>query len=269
MENSSVIFFTISLFVYFFTTVFYIIYAVLKKNLMGNIATCLLGIGLVIQTVALILRTHEAGHFPFMTIYETLILWSWLISLVYLILQFKFKIKSFGALISPLTFLPIAVASVLPPEYQKSSLLVPALQSHWLEFHIATRFISYACFTISFIVGIAYLIKRKNNPEDSLPKDKLDIIGYKTIGIGFPFLTLGIISGAIWANAVWGSYWSWDHKETWTLITWFIYAIYLHLRIFVKWKGRSSAITSIIGFVAVIFTFIVANFLLPGLHSYL
>jgi ABC-type transport system involved in cytochrome c biogenesis permease subunit len=269
MENTSAMLFIICLFIYFFTTIFYIIYAVLKRNIMGNIATSLLGVGLLIQTVALILRTEEAGHFPFITIYETLLLWSWMISLVYIILQFKFKIKPFGALAAPLTFLPIAVALVLPPEYQKSPLLAPALQSHWLELHIATCFISYACFAISFIVGITYLIKQKNNPGDSLPKDMLDIVSYKTISIGFPFLTLGIISGAIWANSALGSYWSWDPKETWALVTWFIYAIYLHLRIFVKWKGRSSAITSIIGFVAVIFTFIGVNLFLPGLHSYL
>ena len=269
MENLIVIFSTISLFIYFFSTVFYIVYNALRKNILGNVATILLGIGLIIQTVALILRTYEVGHFPFITIYETLILWSWLIGIIFLILQFKFKIKPFGALIAPLVFLVIAVASILPPSYQRPSLLVPALQSYWLEFHISTCFISYACFAISFLVGVVYMLKRSNSPEDILQKDKLDIIGYKAISIGFPFLTIGIVSGSIWANTAWGSYWSWDPKETWALITWFIYAIYLHLRIFAKWKGRSSAIASIIGFIAVLFTFIGVNFLLSGLHSYL
>ena len=269
MENYSILFFTISLFVYFFATVLYIVYAIFKKSTVGNVATWVLAVGLVVQIIALILRTKETGHFPFVTIYETLVFWSWLIALIYLVLQFRFKIKAIGALITPIVFLAISAASALPPEYQKASPLVPALQSHWLEFHIITCFISYACFAVSFAVGIAYLLKQRNNPDDSLAKDKLDMIGYKSISLGFPFLTLGIISGAIWANVAWGSYWSWDPKETWALVTWFIYAIYLHLRITMKRKGSSSAIASIIGFVCVIFTFLGVTFLLPGLHSYL
>jgi cytochrome c-type biogenesis protein CcsB len=269
MENYSILFFTISLFVYFFATVLYIIYAIFKKNRAGNLATWALGVGIVVQTVALILRTKEIGHFPFVTIYETLVFWSWLIAIIYIFLQFRFHIKALGALITPITFLAIAAASALSPEYQKSTSLVPALQSHWLEFHIITCFISYACFAVSFAVGIAYLLKQKSSPDDLLAKDKLDMIGYKSISLGFPFLTLGIISGAIWANVAWGTYWSWDPKETWALVTWFIYAIYLHLRITMKRKGRSSAIASIIGFACVVFTFLGVTFLLPGLHSYL
>lgn len=269
MENISELFFLISLFAYFIATVFYIIYAIFKKNTAGDIATWTLAGGIIIQTIALILRTKEIGHFPFVTIYETLVFWSWLIAVAYIILQFWLRIKALGAIITPLAFFAIVAASALSPNYKESSPLVPALQSHWLEFHISTSFISYACFAISFAVGIVYLVKQKNNPEDSLSKDKLDMIGYKSISLGFPFLTIGIISGSIWANIAWGSYWTWDPKETWALVTWIIYAIYLHLRIFAKWKGKSSAITSIIGFACVIFTFVGVNFLLPGLHSYM
>lgn len=268
MKNSE-IFFIISLFLYFDSTTAYILYASIKKKIISNIATWTLAGGAIIQTVALILRTREVGHFPFVTIYETLVFWSWLIVIIYLILQFKYRLKVLGALVTPLAFFAIAGASALSPEYKEGTPLVPALQSYWLEFHIITCFISYACFAVSFAVGIAYLVKRRNNPEDLLPRDKLDMIGYKSISLGFPFLTLGIISGSIWANVAWGSYWSWDPKETWALITWFIYAIYLHLRIVAKWKGRSSAITSVIGFICVMFTFLGVNFLLPGLHSYL
>jgi len=269
VKDFSVLFFIVSLISYFGAMVFYIIYAVFRKDQVSRIATYMLADGLLFQTIALVLRTLETGHFPFVTMYETLVFWSWLIALVYLFLQFRFRIKALGALITPLVFLAIAIASVLPSKYQKSPPLVPALQSHWLEFHIATCFIAYACFAVSFAVGIAYLIKQRSNPEDLLSKDKLDMIGYKSIGLGFPFLTLGIISGAVWANVAWGSYWSWDPKETWALITWFTYAIYLHLRIIAKWKGKASAITSIIGFACVIFTFVGVNYLLPGLHSYL
>lgn len=264
----SALFFAISLFAYLAATVFYILYAAFRKENIGKVATWVLAFGLLGQTAALILKTLEVKHAPFVTVYETLVFWSWLIALVYLILQLRFRIRVLGALVTPLAFLSIAIASLLPPEYKRAAPLVPALQSGWLPFHIATAFVGYACFAISFAVGIAYLVKRKDSPEAQLSKDRLDIIGYKSISVGFPFLTLGIISGAIWANVAWGSYWSWDPKETWSLITWFVYAIYLHLRIVAKWKGKSSAITSIIGFVAVLFTFFGVNFLLSGLHSY-
>lgn len=237
----------------------YILYAALKKEQMGKVATWLLIVGLVAQTAALIFRTIAAKHAPFVTTYEALAFWSWLIALVYLILQFKLRIRALGALITPLAFLAIAAASLLPEGYKGAKPLMPALQSRWLEFHIATCFIGYACFAVSFVVGIAYLVRKT---------DKLDMIGYKAISVGFPFLTLGIISGAMWANVAWGSYWQWDPKETWSLITWFVYAIYLHLRVVAKWKGTYSAIVSVVGFAAVMFTFVGVNYLLTGLHSY-
>jgi ABC-type transport system involved in cytochrome c biogenesis permease subunit len=262
LDFGSSILFTITLVVYLAATVLYILYAVFRKEQIGKIATWVLAVGLLGQTVALILKTLEIKHAPFVTIYESMVFWSWLIALVYLFFQFKYHIRVLGALITPLAFLAIAIASLLPPQYKQASPLVPALQSGWLPFHIATCFIAYACFAVSFAVGIAYLVKRDSS------KDMLDVIGYKSISVGFPFLTLGIISGSIWANAAWGAYWSWDPKETWSLVTWFIYAIYLHLRIVAKWKGKSSAITSIVGFAAVLFTFFGVNFLLSGLHAY-
>ena len=271
METSnygSATFFTITLIVYLVATVSYILYAVFRKERIGKIATWALAIGLLVQTVALILKTLEVKHAPLVTIYETLVFWSWLIALVYLLLQLRFRMRVLGTLVTPLAFLAIAVASLLPPQYKQAAPLVPALQSGWLPFHIATCFVGYACFAVSFAVGIAYLVKRGDSPTALLPKDTLDMIGYKSISVGFPFLTLGIISGAIWANAAWGRYWGWDPKETWSLITWFIYAIYLHLRVIAKWKGKSSAITSIVGFAAVLFTFFGVNYLLAGLHSY-
>lgn len=267
-DFGSMYFFGFTIIVYLAATVLYILYAIFRNEGIGKVATWILGIGLLGQTVALVLKTAELGHAPFVTVYETLVFWSWLIALVYLLFQFRFRIRLLGAIVTPLAFLTIAAASLLPPQSKQASPLVPALQSGWLPLHIITCFIGYACFAISFALGIAYLIKRAGNPEAQLSKDRLDMIGYKSISVGFPFLTLGIITGAFWANVAWGSYWSWDPKETWSLITWFIYAIYLHLRIVAKWKGRSSAIVSIIGFAAVLFTFFGVNFLLSGLHSY-
>jgi len=261
-------FFSLSLFIYLVSAISYILYAALKKDQIGKIATIFLAVGIVTHTVALILRSIEAKHAPFVTMYESISFWSWTIAVVYIIFQSRFRIRALGALVTPVAFLSIAAASVLPDRYKQSTPLVPALQSHWLEFHIATAFIGYACFAVSFAVSLAYLIKRIDRPKDLLSRDKLDMIGYKAISIGFPFLTIGIISGSIWANMAWGRYWGWDPKEVWSLITWFMYAIYLHLRIVAKWKGKPAAITSIIGFAAVIFTFFGVSFLLSGLHAY-
>ena len=266
MESS--LFFSITIVIYLIAAVVYILYAVFRKEDIGKFATWVLAVGLLGQTIALILKTVEVRRAPFVTIYETLVFWSWLIALIYLLFQLKFHIRMLGALVTPLAFLSIASASLLPERFKEATPLVPALQSHWLEFHIATCFIGYACFAVSFIVGIVYLIKRADNPETQLSRDKLDMIGYKAVSVGFPFLTLGIISGAFWANVAWGNYWSWDPKETWSLVTWFVYAGYLHLRIMSKMKGTTSAIASIIGFVAVMFTFFGVNYLLSGLHSY-
>jgi cytochrome c-type biogenesis protein CcsB len=154
--------------------------------------------------------------------------------------------------------------------------LIPALQSNWLHAHVITCFLSYASFAISFAVSIMYLIKGKRKegePETRLaasfpPLESLDNLVYKTIAVGFPLLTLGIVTGAAWADYAWGAYWSWDPKETWSLITWFVYAIFLHARFTREWRGRRTAILSLIGFGAVIFTYFGVNYVLSGLHSY-
>ncbi|MEA3428737.1 MAG: c-type cytochrome biogenesis protein CcsB, partial [Thermodesulfobacteriota bacterium] len=151
--------------------------------------------------------------------------------------------------------------------------LIPALKSNWLIAHVVTCFLGYAGFAIAFGVSLLYLFKKKDKagktgafihfPESHV----LDELTYQTITFGFLFLTIGIITGSVWANSAWGSYWSWDPKETWSLITWFIYATLLHARMMRGWTGKRIAYLSIIGFIAVIFTYFGVN-LLPGLHSY-
>jgi len=155
---------------------------------------------------------------------------------------------------------------------------VPALKSNWLISHVVTCFVGYAAFAVSFVVSILYLFKagsEKRSPRsagsfwDFLPSSAaLDEIGYKTIAIGFPLLTIGIVTGAFWANVAWGTYWSWDPKETWSLIVWLIYAAYLHARITRGWRGKRAAILSIVGFAATIFCYLGVNLILSGLHSY-
>jgi cytochrome c-type biogenesis protein CcsB len=147
--------------------------------------------------------------------------------------------------------------------------LIPALQSNWLVAHVFTCFLGYAGFAVSFVAAILLLVSRASANIASVLPDKrlLDEIVYRSILIGFPLLTLGIITGAAWAEHAWGSYWSWDPKETWSLITWLVYAGFLHARLSRGWSGRRTALLSVIGFFAVMFTYFGVNYL-PGLHSY-
>ena len=150
---------------------------------------------------------------------------------------------------------------------------MPALQSRWLGFHVSMAIISYGSFGVAFAVAMVLVfgnrLKAGGLTDRHLPdEDTLDLIIYRAVALGFLFLSLCIVTGAIWAQKAWGSYWSWDPKETWSLITWIIYAIFLHLRLNRGWRGRKAAVFAIVGFLCVIFTYVGVNTLLAGLHSY-
>ena len=167
----------------------------------------------------------------------------------------------------------IAASSILPGSDATIKPLMPALQSNWLAFHVITCFFGYAAFAVSFGISLLFLIQHRweriSGGIGLLPNTKkLDEINYRAIVIGFPMLTVGIITGAAWANYAWGNYWSWDPKETWSLITWLIYAAFLHARVTRDWRGRRMAILSLIGFMAVLFTYFGVSYILSGLHSY-
>jgi cytochrome c-type biogenesis protein CcsB len=148
--------------------------------------------------------------------------------------------------------------------------LMPALQSDWLFYHVVTSFLGYAAFAISFSVSLLYLYLQKRGKTIKLLPDykTLEEINYKAIIVGFLLFTLGIVTGAVWANYAWGTYWSWDPKETWSLITWFVYAAFLHARFTRGWVGKRAAWLSILGFLSTIFCYLGVNLLLSGLHSY-
>jgi cytochrome c-type biogenesis protein CcsB len=266
--------------IYLISSVGYLTFAVSQHRRIGSLSTILLTIGLVLHSVGLVLRwveTHQAGYgyVPLSNMYESLIFFSWTIVLVYLILEFKYHQKIIGIFVTPLAFLAIALTSIIPGIDTKITPLIPALQSNWLAIHVITCFLGYASFAVSFGISILYFIRdRRERKGKRVPKWLpstliLDEINYKSIVIGFPMLTLGIVTGAAWANYAWGSYWSWDPKETWSLITWFIYAASLHARFTRDWRDRKAAILSVLGFVAVLFTYFGVNYLISGLHSYL
>ncbi len=199
--------------------------------------------------------------------FESLIFFSAVITLVLFIYRLKIRKNIipfiiFGGTIIAIILLAIASSPIAPKEVLPP---VPALQSYWLILHVTFSFIGEAFFVVSFIAAIYYLATK-----DGEKKKNIDRIIYTSIVIGYPIFTAGaLIFGAIWAEAAWGNYWSWDPKETWAFITWLIYTAYLHTRFVRKLRGKISAILAIIGFAAMIFTFFGVNYLLPGLHSYL
>jgi cytochrome c-type biogenesis protein CcsB len=277
---SSQTFFNVSMGIYLISSLGYLIFAASHTKILGALSTSLLTIGLSLHSVGLVFRwieTHRTGYgyVPLSNMYESLIFFSWTIVLVYLILEFKYRQKIIGVFVTPFAFLAIALTSIIPGIDAKITPLVPALQSNWLAIHVITCFLGYASFAVSFGISILYLVQDKKGTQMGggskwLPSTPiLDEINYKSIVIGFPMLTLGIITGAAWANYAWGSYWGWDPKETWSLITWFIYAAFLHARFTRDWRGRKAAILSIVGFTAVLFTYFGVNYLISGLHSYL
>jgi len=248
----------------------------LKKKL-GYTGSFLLLAGLAMMTAAIMIRWNIAGRPPFSNMYESLILFAWSIALIYLVLEFVYGIRIAGAFASLLAVVAIAAASFFNKDVEP---LVPALQSNWLVYHVLTCFVGYAAFAVSAAASIAYLTLKargkagKEREEDSRGLVKaLQAFNYEAVRFGFLFLGIGIITGAVWANEAWGTYWSWDPKETWSLITWIIYAILIHFkyvsgRFGVKDINTFNAVASIVGFFAVIFTYFGVNFLLRGLHSY-
>nr|YP_009497540.1 cytochrome c heme attachment protein [Biddulphia tridens]AWT40253.1 cytochrome c heme attachment protein [Biddulphia tridens] len=249
-------------------------------------------------------RWIVAGYFPLSNLYESLLFLTWTLLTIYLYIEFKTKSKLIGAIIIPATLVINGFANLtLSAEMQKSSPLVPALQSNWLMMHVSMMMLSYATLIIGSLLCILFLVISRNQDIDlriiddsSLPLynimfdyyetkyfsksneiselgklkllQSLDNWSYRIIGLGFPFLTIGIIAGGVWANEAWGSYWSWDPKETWALITWLLFASYLHARITKGWQGKKTAILGGIGFFVIWICYLGVNFLGKGLHSY-
>jgi cytochrome c-type biogenesis protein CcsB len=281
MINSTTIFEGIG-FVYLASTLLYFSYLAFRSKTLQRIALGMISVGWLVHSGAIILRWVESyqmgiGHVPLTNFFESMVFFSWAIVLVYLFIEFKyrFRIESLGAFVAPFAFLAIFVAATSFPSEIKP--LVPALQSQWLIYHVVTCFLAYGAFAVSCGSSILYLIKVGREESDIslgsfinfLPgADFLDELNYGIVIIGFLMLTLGIITGSAWAYYAWGRYWGWDPKETWSLITWFIYAAFLHARFARGWRGKKTAILSIIGFGAVLFTYLGVNLILSGLHSY-
>jgi cytochrome c-type biogenesis protein CcsB len=248
--------------------------------------------------ILLIERWLLSGHLPFSNLYESFLFLTWNLTFLHIILEQRIRNEWLGTIIAPSALLMQIFAMIaLPGDMKQSMFLVPALQSNWLIMHVSMMILSYGALLFGsllavtvLIVGYQYIeIQNQNIKTDSMYLngyniqmqknwfldfrrmcliDQLDYWSYRAIGIGFILLTIGIISGAVWANEAWGSYWNWDPKETWALITWLIFAIYLHTRMVKGWNGQKSAIVATVGLCLVWTCYLGVNLLAKGLHTY-
>ncbi len=260
--------------IYFVATVTYLVYLMKPTQILGRAAHWIVAGGFLVHLTFTVARYFEAGHTPITNLHESLSFFSLTIIGVFIIFERKYHVFILGSFVTPLALLLMLASSQYPSAIPE---LPPALKSKWLFVHSTLAFLSYATFAVAFGAAIMYLIqerflkkKRLGPLYQKLPSlDILDEINYRCLTFGFPLLTVAIITGAIWAETAWGTYWSWDPKETWSLITWLIYAALLHGRLTTGWRGRRAAYLSIVGFFILLFTFLGVN-LLPGesLHSY-
>jgi cytochrome c-type biogenesis protein CcsB len=266
-------------FIYFFSFVCYLLRMIFGKEFWGKVAFIAAWTGIAAETAALLMRWKASydlgiGHVPLSNMYESMVFFAWAIVAVNLFIEWRIKARAIGAFVMPVAFLAMAYASIAPGVNNRIQPLIPALQSNWLTSHVITCFLGYASFTVAFGCGLIYFLKehvpaRHKEFGERLPAaETLDEMIYRSVALGFVFLTIGIMTGSVWAHYAWGSYWSWDPKETWSLITWIIYAAMLHARFVRDWRGRRLAFMAVIGFASVLFTYLGVNYL-PGLHSYL
>ena len=269
--------------------------AVFKKqsSLTVKILTILVNLLISFQLLS---RWSISGHFPVSNLYESLYFLAWGITMGQLLIEREYQTPIIPSIAITIELLTVAFACfVLPEDLKLSSNLVPALRSSWLVMHVSVVMLSYAALIIGSLLSVSVLFINKNKPlqirssstgiggfkiSSNYPlndlvepiefshSEELDTLSYRSILIGFVLLTLGLISGAVWANEAWGTWWSWDPKETWAFISWLFYAAYLHMRISKGWQGRRPALLASTGFLVVLVCYLGVNFLGIGLHSY-
>jgi cytochrome c-type biogenesis protein CcsB len=264
-----------------------------KSSFTVKILTILVNLSITLQ---LLFRWTISGHFPISNLYESLYFLTWGITMGQLLIEKEYYSPIISSIAIPIELLTVSFACfVLPDDLKLSSNLVPALRSSWLVMHVSVVMLSYAALIIGSLLSASVLFINKNEPlqirssstgiggfkvsnnyalghsDDSIGfsnSEELDTLSYRSILIGFVLLTLGLISGAVWANEAWGTWWSWDPKETWAFISWLFYAAYLHMRISKGWQGRKPALLATTGFLVVLVCYLGVNFLGIGLHSY-
>jgi len=258
--------------IYLTSTIGYFSYLFEKDDRLFRIGFYLLVAGFLCHTAAVCHAYVLIGHIPVHNLHGTLLLAAWAIAGVFIFFQYKFRLKVLGIFAAPLATLVIFISSQLPntPLTTKN-----IFNSFWLVLHIITVFLGDAAFALACGLGLFYIIQERAIKMkiqgfffSRLPSlELIDNTGYACILVGFTMLTIGLITGMVYAKLIWAKFWSWDPKEIWSGITWILYATLLHGRIAVGWRGRKAAFLSIIGFAVLLFTFFGVNFLLEGHHG--
>jgi len=265
----------------FFASIFYVLgtlgylsFLIFQKKKTSRIAIIFLYIGYIFHTSSLILRIIKIGVFPVTNFYESLSFFCWLVIGGYLALRFRFKMEVMGAFISPLATMMIIPALHLP----KGLEVAPVLQGFWFPVHVTFAFLGNAVLALAFCGGIMYLLQDNQLKSKKigafyyrLPSlESLDELNHKCLAYGFFLITLGILTGSIWAKLVWGSFWNWEEpRMAWSFVIWLLYAGLIHARLTVGWRGRRAAFLAILGFLAVVATFLGVNLISQGRHSFL
>jgi ABC-type transport system involved in cytochrome c biogenesis permease subunit len=210
-------------------------------------------------------RWVAAGHGPFANMYEFSIAFAWAAVGAYLLVERRYGLQMLSLFVLPVALAMLLYAGTLPSEIAP---LVPALQNDvLLTLHVAGAVAAYGAFAVAFGAALLYLVQDATHRAWLPSLATLDEVGYRAVTVGFPMMALVLLLGALWAEIAWGSYWSWDAKETATLVTWLLYGGYLHARVVPGWRGRRSALLLVLGFAAVLFTYF-GNYFLGGQHGY-
>jgi cytochrome c-type biogenesis protein CcsB len=251
----------------------YLVFFVSQNNKIRKMARVILLISGVLQTLHIVSRYILAGHTPITSQHEAVVFFAWATTWAYLSFRWRYTVKNFGTFVSILIFCLLLISSFSSRDFTP---LLPALQSIWLPIHAGVSIIAYGFLSLAFCGGLMYLLQERELKSKKFgyffsrfpSLDALDQLNNHCLTAGFVFLTLGIVTGSIWARQAWGTYWQWDPKETWSLITWFLYLVQLHQRFTVGWRGKRAAVMAIVGFAAVVFTLWGVTYLLGGIHSY-
>jgi cytochrome c-type biogenesis protein CcsB len=273
VKESLLLFSVITTLLYAVGTVGYLIYIIRTNTAIHRIAYGFLLAGFLSHTLGLLLLAGHIRQMPVTTLPQTFSLFAWAVVGSYLAFQLKFNIRILGTFVSPLAVIFMLLSSAIPSRAIPSSQL---FKSVWLTFHVATMFIGMAIFALAFCAGIMYLLQERQIKSKNfgllyrrLPSlEVLDSLNYVCLTFGFPLITIGLISGFVYAGAVWRSFWHWDPKEIVSVVTWLIYAVLLHERLAVGWRGRRAAIMAIIGFSVILMTFVGTSVILKVHHSF-
>lgn len=250
-----------------------IVYIIKQQKWVFRTSYWILVTGFVFHTVFLVFRYYSLGTAPVLNLKSSLSFFSWTILCAYLIFQMRFRLRILGSFVVPFAVFIMIISSTMP---WMEGPVKPMFKSIWLTIHVTTIFMGDGLFAIMFLVAIMYLIqeyqiknKRLGSFYSRLPSlATLDGLNYTALIYGFTMLTVGMITGSMYAQYAFGTYWQWDPKEVWSLITWLGYAVLLHQRLTVGWRGRRAAIMAIFCFSVLIFTFLGVSLIHGGYHSF-